>query len=282
MTGFININKPENLSSAKVVAAVKRKFNLPCGHMGTLDPMATGVLPIGVGKATRLFPYLLDKNKVYRANFLFGTLTDTLDTTGKIEKTTDSIPSETEIKNALVNFTGDIDQMPPKFSSKCVQGKRGYELARAGKDFELKTKRVRIHNIEYTGKISEKEFSFRITCGGGTYIRSLARDMGEFLGSLAVMSALIRECSGKFCIENAVSLEEFTESTEPEKYLIPADFAVDYEKLVIEDDKAKKILDGVYENYGYRGGVYRVYSKDGFLGIGEAKDGKLRIKAYVR
>ena len=151
--------------------------------MGTLDPMATGVLPIGVGKATRLFPYLLDKNKVYRANFLFGTLTDTLDTTGKIEKTTDSIPSETEIKNALVNFTGDIDQMPPKFSSKCVQGKRGYELARAGKDFELKTKRVRIDNIEYTGKISEKEFSFRITCGGGTYIRSLARDMGEFLGS---------------------------------------------------------------------------------------------------
>lgn len=282
MTGFVNIVKPENLSSAKVVAAVKRKFDTPCGHMGTLDPMATGVLPIGVGKAARLFPYLLDKDKVYRANFLFGISTDTLDTTGKIEKTTDLIPSLTEIKNALANFTGEIEQTPPKFSSKCVQGKRGYELARAGKDFELKPKRVRIDNVEYIGKVSDREFSFRITCGGGTYIRSLARDMGEYLGSLAVMSALVRERSGKFLIEDAVPLEEFTESSEPEKYLIPADFAVDYEKLVIEDDKAKKILDGVYEDYGYKDGVYRVYRKDGFLGIGEAKDGRLRIKAYVR
>lgn len=282
MKGFININKAAGKSSAQAVAAVKKAFGLPCGHMGTLDPMATGVLPVGLGKTTRLFAYLLDKTKVYRARFLFGTLTDTLDITGKTEKTTDYIPTESEIKANLSAFIGRIDQIPPKFSAKSVDGRRGYQLARRGVDFTLAPKTVEITDFSLVKRISEKEYEFEITCKGGTYIRSLARDLGERCASLAIMSALTRTKSGKFDIENSVSAEELLSADNPEKYIIPADFAVDFEKLVLPSDRARKILDGVYEDYGYKDGVYRVYNEDEFWGVGEAKEGRLRIKAYVR
>ena len=282
LNGFINFNKSEGKSSAQAVALVRKLFRLPCGHMGTLDPMATGVLPIGLGKATRLFDYLLDKTKVYSARFLFGTSTDTLDITGKTENTTDFIPSEEIIRANLGKFVGKIDQIPPKFSAKCVDGKRGYALARRGVEFTLPAKTVEILSFSLIGQVAEKEYEFEIKCKGGTYIRSLARDLGACCGSLAVMSKLERAQSGKFLIENAVSAEELLNSDNPEKYVIPADFAVDFEKLYLEDDRAKKILDGVYEDYGYKDGVYRVYNGDKFWGVGEAQNGKLRIKAYVR
>ncbi len=282
MKGFININKAAGKSSAQAVAAVKRLFNVPCGHMGTLDPMATGVLPVGLYKTTRLFPYLLDKTKTYRARFLFGISTDTLDTTGKTENTTDIIPTEQEITSNLDKFTGIIEQVPPNYSAKCVDGKRGYQLARRGVEFSLAPKRVEITDFSLIGRISEKEYEFEITCKGGTYIRSLARDLGAACGSLAVMSALERTASGKFTLDNSVSVDELLSSATPEKFIIPADFAVDYEKLVLTETQAKKILDGVYEDYGFTGGVYRVYNGSDFWGIGEATEGRLKIKAYVR
>ena len=263
MTGFININKTEGKSSAQAVAAVKRVFGVPCGHMGTLDPMATGVLPVGIGKASRLFPYLSDKKKVYRAKFAFGFITDTLDVTGKTEETTKVIPTEDEIRAVLGEFTGKIEQIPPKYSAKSVGGKRGYQLARRGAEFTLPAKTVEIYSLSLIGKVADgnygNEYEFTIECGGGTYIRSLARDIAKRVGSLAVMSALTRTVSGKFRIEDAVSAEELLSSDNPEKYVIPADFAVDFDKIILTPDKAKKILDGVYEDYGYKNGIYRVY-----------------------
>lgn len=282
MTGFININKSAGKSSALSVATVKKLFKIPCGHMGTLDPMATGVLPIGLGKTTRLFPYLLDKTKTYRARFLFGTLTDTLDTTGITVATTDFVPDEKTIIGALKCFTGKISQVPPKYSAKSVNGKRGYQLARRGVEFSLAPKTVEITDFSFIGRVSEKEYEFEITCKGGTYIRSLARDLGEKCASLAVMSGLTRTQSGKFTLDNSVSADELLSSNEPEKFIIPADFAVDYEKLILTEKQAKKILDGVYEDYGFSDGVYRVYNATDFWGIGEAKEGRLKIKAYVR
>ena len=282
MKGFVNINKAAGKTSAQAVAAVKKVFGAPCGHMGTLDPAATGVLPVGIGKATRLFPYLIDKEKKYRARFLFGETTDTLDTTGKTEKTTEYIPSEKEIVSNLSRFIGRIDQVPPKFSAKSVDGKRGYQLARRGVDFTLPAKTVEISDFSLIQRVSEREYEFEITCKGGTYIRSLARDLGAACGSLAVMSYLTRTQSGKFTIENSVTVEELLCSDNPEKYIIPADFAVDYEKLILDGDRAKKILDGVYENYGFKDGVYRVYNGGEFWGIGETEEGRLKIKAYVR
>ena len=282
MTGFINLIKPSGMSSAYAVGAVKKKFNCPCGHMGTLDPMAEGVLPVGVGKASRLFQYMLDKEKTYLARFIFGYTTDTLDITGEKTESCDKIPTLTEINGVLKDFIGEINQVPPKYSAKCINGKRGYELARQGVDFTLEAKKVNILNIECLGQTAENEFEFKIDCKGGTYIRSLARDIGLSVGSLGVMSKLVRTRCGIFTIENGVKVDDFKSQTESEKFLIPADNAVSFEKLNLSKEQAQKILDGVFENYGFNDGTYRVYNQGAFIGVGRVENGVLRINSYVR
>ncbi len=285
MKGFINLYKPCGVSSAFAVGAVKRKFNTPCGHMGTLDPMASGILPVGVGKASRLFQFITEKKKTYRARFKFGVSTDTLDVTGTVEKTTDIIPTEEEIKAALLSFTGEIMQRPPKYSAKSVGGRRGYELARKGVDFDLPEKKVSVFRYEFLGKTEdcgENEYAFEIDCGGGTYIRSLARDLGEKLGSLAVMSALERTASGIFTKENSVTLEEFKNSDDPEKFLIKPELTVNFPEIILSDREATRILNGIFDYRVEKDGLYKVFNEKEFLGVGEAANGILRIKAYVR
>lgn len=282
MKGFINLIKPKDMSSARAVTAVKKKFNLPCGHMGTLDPMASGVLPVGLGKASRLFQYLLDKEKVYIAKFKFGFTTDTLDVTGQLCDKCAHVPSIEEIRTVMSEFVGEIDQIPPKYSAKCIDGKRGYQLARKGVEFELAPKKVTVLSAECLRQTDEDEFEFKFSCKGGTYIRSLARDIATRVGSLGVMSALDRTVAGIFNYENGVDVDEFYNSNDAQKYLIPAENAVNFEKLVLTENQATKILNGVFENYGFNDGVYRVYNQDEFWGVGESLDGVLRIKAYVR
>ncbi len=282
MTGFINLIKPSGMSSAYAVGAVKKKFNCPCGHMGTLDPMAEGVLPVGVGKASRLFQYMLDKEKTYIARFIFGYTTDTLDITGRKTESCDKIPSIDEIRGVLKDFIGEINQVPPKYSAKCINGKRGYELARNGVDFTLEAKKVNILNIECLGQISENEFEFTIDCKGGTYIRSLARDIALSVGSLGVMSKLVRTKCGVFSMDNGVKIDQFKQETDLNKYLIASDTAVSFEKLNLTKVQAQKILDGVYENYGFNDGTYRVYNQGAFIGVGKVEEGILRINSYVR
>lgn len=282
MKGFINLIKPENMSSAYAVTAVKKKFNLPCGHMGTLDPMASGVLPVGVAKTSRMFDYLLNKRKIYRAEFTFGYSTDTLDVTGKEESTTNVLPSANEIRAVLPKFIGQIDQLPPKYSAKCVDGKRGYQLARAGVEFTLQPKKVNVLDFRLLEQTSDKTFSFIIECQGGTYIRSLCRDLALEVGSLGVMSKLERTASGIFTLENGVSVEEFKNSDHPEKYLIAPDLAVDFEKLVLTAKQAERLLNGLYDEFDINDGIYRVYNQNEFWGIGTIKSKKLRMNAYVR
>ncbi len=282
MKGFINLLKPEGMSSAFAVGAVKRKFNLPCGHMGTLDPMASGVLPVGIHKTSRMFGYLLDKQKTYEAEFTFGYSSDTLDSTGKREDETSFIPTAKEIEAVLGKFVGEIEQLPPKYSAKCIDGKRGYELARRGIDFELEKKKVTVLDFALTGQTGERSFTFKIDCKGGTYIRSLARDVALEVGSLAVMSKLERTASGIFNLGNGVSVEEFKASDEPEKYLIAPDDAVDFAKIVLSNEKATRILNGLFDKYDYPDGTYRIYNEEEFWGIGSCKRGILRIDAYIR
>ena len=178
--GFINVDKPSGIVSSTVVNKIKWLSGVPCGHMGTLDPLASGVLPVGVGNATRLFDYFLEKQKEYIAEFTFGVESDTLDSTGNLIRG-GHVPDEREIEAVLPAFFGDIMQMPPKYSAKNVNGRRGYELARAGIEFELQPKKVHIYGMECLGKAEGKEDTFRIKirCGGGTYIRSIARDVAE-------------------------------------------------------------------------------------------------------
>lgn len=282
MKGFINLIKPKGMSSAYAVTAVKKKFNMPCGHMGTLDPMASGVLPVGIGQASRLFQYLLDKEKTYVARFVFGYTTDTLDVTGVETARTDAKVSLDKIFEVLPSFVGEIDQIPPKYSAKCIDGKRGYQLARKGVEFELAPKKVTILSAECLGQTDENEFEFKFTCKGGTYIRSLARDIGEAVGSLGVMSALSRTACGIFKLENGVGVEEFFESSDPSRFIIEPDQTISFPKLVLTDKQATKILNGVFENNGYPDGIYRVYNENEFWGVGSAYDGVLRINTYVR
>ena len=282
MKGFINLIKPEGMSSAYAVSRVKKKLKITCGHMGTLDPMASGVLPVGIDKTSRMFDYLLDQTKTYVAEFEFGYTTDTLDVTGEVTERTNVVPTEEQIRSVLGQFVGLIEQIPPKYSAKCIDGKRGYELARRGVDFELQAKKVEILSLELNEKTGENKYSFTIRCKGGTYIRSLARDIGYATGSLGVMTKLVRTQSGVFTTENGVSVEEFFNSDNPQQYLIAPDLAVDFPKTVLTKEQATKILNGVFDNLGYEDGLYRVYNEQEFWGIGRAENGVLKIKAYVR
>ena len=208
MNGFINLFKPAGMSSAYLLNGLKRLLKgETIGHMGTLDPLASGVLPVAVGKSTRLFDYLLDKKKEYIATVAFGYETDTLDLEGKISVKSDKIPDETEVKAAAKSLTGEIMQIPPAFSAKCVNGKRSYKLARQGIAVELPPKKVAVYSIEVLNK-SGSEYNIKIVCGGGTYIRAIARDLGRLCGSAATMTALSRTASGVFRVENSVTLDE--------------------------------------------------------------------------
>ena len=282
MKGFINIIKPSGMSSAYAVTQVKRKLNMPCGHMGTLDPMASGVLPIGIGQASRLFDYLLNKTKTYRARFIFGFTTDTLDITGKVIEQNNIVPTIDEIKAVLPRFIGKIDQIPPKYSAKCIDGKRGYQLARSGVEFELKPKKVEILSLEFISQTADNEFEFLISCKGGTYIRSLARDIAFATNTVGCMSKLVRESAGVFNLENGITVEDFNNLQDVSNCIIKPDSVVDFPKLVLDDKRATKILNGVFEDIGVVDGTYRVYNESEFWGIGIAQNGVLKIKSYVR
>ena len=219
MTGFIIVNKAERRSSAREVAVIKRLTHTPCGHMGTLDPMASGVLPVAVGNAARLFDYFLKKEKTYVATFRFGTHYDTLDTTGAVLNDGGRIPSKNEIIEAIPSLVGEVWQVPPKYSAKNVNGQRGYQLARGGVEFELPPKKVTVKSIKLLNGLGNGEFSFEIECGGGTYIRSIARDMAAKLGTFAAMSALKRTRSGPFLIENSVSTDLLDEDCRSKVYM---------------------------------------------------------------
>ena len=285
--GFFNVDKPSGINSSAVVNKCKWLTGVPCGHMGTLDPLASGVLPVGVGNATRLFDYFLEKEKEYIAEFTFGVSSDTLDSTGTLVFGGE-IPTAEQIKKALPTLVGDVWQIPPKYSAKNVNGRRGYDLAREGVDFTLPPKKVRIARIELLGvsEQSENAFRFKIGCGGGTYIRSIARDLAETLGTNAVMSALRRTKSGVFTIENALPfsvLENEPSIEELAKYLIPTESVLPFEKLPLTELSERKILQGQIVETGESDGLYKLYQKGGetFYGIAEVKDGKAKAKTKL-
>ena len=283
MNGFLNLYKPKGVSSAFVLNQIKRSVRgETVGHMGTLDPLASGVLPVAIGKSARLFDFLLDKSKTYVADFAFGYETDTLDLEGKVIRTSPVIPTEEEIARVLPSLCGDVDQIPPLFSAKCVNGKRGYELARKGKEFTLPPKRVRIEKIELLGRTEENKYRFLIVCGGGTYIRSIARDIGEALGSCATMTDLVRRSSGIFDIDSSVTAERFANAEDKKSLLIPPDEVVSFPKIELTEREAERLFNGLYDRFSFPDGIYRVYEPNAFYGVGILTDGKLKVKAYIR
>ena len=283
MNGFLNLYKPKGVSSAYVLNAVKRSIRGEIvGHMGTLDPLASGVLPVAIGKSTRLFDYLLDKKKVYIATFAFGYQTDTLDLEGKVEKISDFIPDIDRVISESKKLIGEIMQKPPIYSAKCINGKRSYELARKGEVVDLPPKKVVINDVSILEQISKTEFKIRIECKGGTYIRSIARDLGELCSSCATMTALERVESGIFTVENSVKAEDFVKSTDKQSFLIPPESVVDYPTITLNAKQTERLFNGLYDIFDYPNGTYRVFCPDGFYGVGDIKDGKLKVKAYIR
>ena len=283
MNGFLNLYKPKGVSSAYVLNAVKRSIRGEIvGHMGTLDPLASGVLPVAIGKSARLFDYLLDKKKVYVAHFTFGYQTDTLDLEGKVEKTCDFIPDLERVKAESQKLVGEIMQIPPVYSAKCVNGKRSYELARKGETITLPPKKVTINSIEVLEQLSNAEFKVRIECKGGTYIRSIARDLGELCSSCATMTALERVESGVFTVENSVNAEDFIKSDDKASFLMPPQDVVDFPIITLNEKQTERLFNGLYDIYDFADGTYKVFCPDGLYGIGEVKDGKIKVKAYVR
>ncbi len=249
VTGFVNLSKPAGMTSSDAVCIVRgvlsRKIGgrQKTGHLGTLDPLATGVLPIALGKATALFDFLAFKTKRYVAEFTFGTATDTLDRGGKTVRDGGRIPSAEEIAAVLARFTGEFMQTPPAYSAKSVNGRRAYSYARSGEAVELAPKLVRVDSFELIGG-GEGVYEFAIECGGGTYIRSLARDVAEALGTCAYMSALTRTKSGPFTAESAVTPDEFRLA--PEKLIIPAEFALSgLKKVTLGENALKRMLNGI-------------------------------------
>ena len=281
MTGFIIVNKAEGVSSAREVNIVKRLVDTSCGHMGTLDPMASGVLPVAIGNATRLFDYFLEKRKTYIATFLFGYDSDTLDTTGSIIDTGGKIPSEEEINAALPDLVGEIYQIPPKYSAKNIDGRRGYQLARAGIDFELPPKKVNIYSIRLIDRIDDKSYSFEIECGGGTYIRSIARDLGAKLHTCAIMSALVRTKSGIFELDKSVETKNLTKEN-IDNFIIETDSVLPFESFYPTEKEAKKLFNGLTVECGLSDGTYKIYCTDGsFYGLAQAKDNILKVRTKL-
>lgn len=282
--GFFNVHKPSGVVSSKVVNKLKWLTGVPCGHMGTLDPLASGVLPVGVGNATRLFDYFLNKDKEYVAEFTFGVASDTLDSTGELTYG-GRIPTAQEIQAVLPSLTGDVLQMPPKYSAKNVNGKRGYELARAGVEFELQPKAVRIDSVELLGVgVEENAYNFKIRCGGGTYIRSIARDLAVALGTNAVMSKLLRTKSGVFTLDNAIEFAELEKDpslAELENFLIPTESVLPFPKLCVSESDEKKLFNGMAVRTEFPDGTYTIDQGGQFYGLAEVTDGKAKTKTKL-
>ena len=209
MNGILLLNKEKGMTSFDAVKKVKRFLNVQkLGHLGTLDPIGEGLLPIALGNACKLFNEYLKKDKVYETVFEFGVTTDTLDNTGMVTKTDDKVITEADVKKVLQKLVGKQAQVPPAYSAKHVNGERAYNLARAGVEFELAPKEIEIHNIELIDVIDKNLFAFRVECSGGTYIRSIARDLATILGTYGRMNAITRTRTGAFELKDAFTLKD--------------------------------------------------------------------------
>ncbi len=213
--GWVVLDKPIGMTSTQAVGAVRRLFEAQkAGHAGTLDPLATGILPIALGEATKTVPFAVDGEKAYRFTVRFGAETDTDDAEGKVVRTSDVLPSFADIQSVLANFIGEISQVPPAFSAIKVDGNRAYDLARAGEVVVLEPRWIVVDELRLIDMPDSATAVLEADCGKGTYVRALARDMGRMLGSAAHVIALRRTRVGGFDEQTAVQLGNLQEMAE--------------------------------------------------------------------
>lgn len=280
MRGLLVINKAKGWTSFDVVNYCKHTLKTrEVGHLGTLDPMATGVLVVTVGSATKLFDMFLNKTKKYVAKFEFGYSTDTLDAEGEIENKTDNLPTLEQIKQVLPLFLGQIEQIPPKYSAKKIKGQKAYDLARSGKDFELKPAKITINNLKILD-YSNNILTIEIECGAGTYIRSLGRDIALKLNSLATMIELTRTQVGDFLIENSIDIKD--KNIDIEKRILHID-SVFYNLPTLDKvEDVSRLLNGQTLIAPIDDGDYAMYMNGEFVGIATAKDQHLKMSKFFK
>lgn len=291
MDGFINVLKPPGMTSSDAVLFVRRLLprKTAVGHGGTLDPDAAGVLPVCVGRATRLFDYIIDKTKVYIGELCLGTTTDTADAAGKVLETRPVRASADDVKRVLPEFTGAIWQVPPMYSALKRDGRPLYELARRGETLDIPAREVMVHGIAYLRETAPGRHLLSIECGKGVYIRSLMRDIGERLGDGGHMSFLLRARAGAFTVNDAYTLDELKAMDDLTPALRPMDALLDgYARVDVRPEYEGKVRAGVplrpewTEGYPSGEGLFRVYLNGVFAGMGEkTKTGEIRFRAML-
>ncbi len=292
MNGYFNIAKPTGMSSAAIVAVLRRLTGVKrIGHAGTLDPEAAGVLPVMTGKATRLFDYLADKEKEYVAVCAFGSATDTQDATGTVIERGENYPDRETFLHAAESLTGEVTQTPSMYSAIKVGGRPLYLRARRGETVEVPQRVVRIESIDLIRETENHGFEIRVRCGRGTYIRTLCDDLGKRCGCPAHMRSLIRTRSGVFSIDNAISPEEakaLAEEGRLAEYLLPPDYALKHlPRTDIPEKLARLVINGAKmplvpgTETMAEGEPVRIYLKNDFWGIAVRKEQELVWKAQI-
>lgn len=278
MNGLILVDKPTGYTSFKAAAVIRRIYGTKrVGHTGTLDPLATGVLPILIGRATRLSSYVLEADKRYIAGIRLGVTTDSLDITGEVVATNEVNVTDEQLADALVHFNCTYDQIPPMYSAIQVNGVRLYDLARQGKEVQREPRAVTIHVLKLLSREGD-DFTVEVHCSKGTYIRSLADDIGKFLGCGATITSLRRTDAAGFSIERCFTLEQI--EADPEGCLLSPDMAVpQFKSITIAPTQSKRFINGAalsvdrlkFIDNAQDGELFKMYSEGEFLGLSEYK-----------
>jgi tRNA pseudouridine55 synthase len=281
MDGIILVNKEKDFTSHDVVSIVKKITESKVGHTGTLDPNATGVLPLLIGNATKISKYLINHDKEYEAVIQLGKKTTTADIEGEVIEEKE-VPEKIyiECENILKSFIGKQKQTPPAYSAIKVNGKKLYSYAREGKKIEIEPRNIEIYNIELMNiNKEEKQISFRVSCSKGTYIRSLCEDIADKLGTVGYMKDLKRTKVGDFEIKEAITIGELKEKFEKNDFsdvITIENIFKDMPKIELNENNIKQYLNGVKIVERNQDGIYRIYYKNEFNGIGIVKDNKLK------
>ena len=290
MNGLVLLDKPKGFTSFKAAAVLRRIYGTKrVGHTGTLDPMATGVLPILIGRATRLCSYVLEADKRYTAKIRLGITTDSLDITGSVLSEKEVAVSDEQLNDAIKHFTCTYDQIPPMFSAIKKDGVRLYDLARDGKEIEREPRSVTLYEIALLSRNGD-EFVIDVHCSKGTYIRSLADDIGRYLGCGACLTELRRTDAAGFTIEQCVTIEELEK--DPERFLLSAETAVaQFENIFVSNAQAKRFMNGAalscdrlkLPKEPLEKEIFKLFCDGLFLGLGEfdRENGEICTKCVI-
>lgn len=282
--GIIVINKSKSFTSHDVVAKVRKILNIKkVGHTGTLDPNATGVLPLLIGNGTKLSKYLINHDKEYEVVLKLGIKTDTADGEGKVLEERNVLESTfVNVEEKIKSFIGEQLQVPPMYSAIKVKGKKLYEYARNGQEVEIQPRKINIYNIEIINiNTKENEISFKVECSKGTYIRSLCEDIANALGTIGYMKELNRTKVGIFDIENSITLQELGENINNEEFIkdkiiTMEKFFEDKEKIKLDNNRLNHFMNGVKITVDRENGTYNIYNEKKYIGIGIVEDKLLK------